>query len=398
MVEISYGTPEEAGFDPARIAALKDRAPDWIDGHRMRSAVLMAVRNGKIAFHEAYGPLTDQPDSPPMELDSVFSLNSVTKPITATAIMILVEDGLLGLNRPITEYLPEICGEGAQDIEVQHLLTHTSGYDEMESLALQASAMPAHKGLRGDPETGLHRFVDRYLASHWDLKSNWAPGSKMSYCNHNYALLAEIIRRVSGQAVETFMATRIFEPLGMTDTTMCRDEAKMPRLMRRGADVAFGSVTGSPAAGNEGFWLETAPWGYMGVFSTALDLAKFGQMFLGGGSYGDKRILSPASVREMTRNQIPGISGSLGGFEFDEASWGLGFMVRGDRVWSWSPSLLARGTFGHGGAGGIISMVDPACDVIYIALTVCLDVDLESQEMRANVDQYMNMVAAAVVD
>lgn len=398
MTDISYGTPEEAGFDPDRIAALKDRAPDWIDGFRMRSAVLMAVRGGKIAFHEAYGPLTDQPGSPALEPDSVFSVNSVTKPITATAIMILVEDGLLGLNRPITEYLPEICGEGAQDIEVQHLLTHTSGYDEMESLALQATAMPAHKNLQGDPETGLHRFVARHLASHWDLKSNWAPGSKMSYCNHNYALLAEIIRRVSGETVETFMATRIFEPLGMKDTTLCRDEAKMPRTVRRGADVAFGSVTGNPGAGNEGIWLETAPWGYMGVFSTVLDLAKFGQMFLGGGSYGGKRILSPASVREMTRNQIPGIPGSMGNREFDDASWGLGFMVTGDRVWSWSPSLLTRGTFGHGGAGGIILMIDPHSEVLYIALTVCLDVDLEAQEMRMNVDRYMNMVAAAVVD
>ena len=127
MTILTNGSPEEAGFDPKRIELLRQRVPEWVDGKRMRSGVLLAARRGTIVFHEAYGPLTDQADSPAMVKDTIFSVASITKTVTATAAMILVERGQLGLNRPIKEYLPEVCGEGTEDIEVQHLFTHTSG-------------------------------------------------------------------------------------------------------------------------------------------------------------------------------------------------------------------------------------------------------------------------------
>ena len=127
---LHYGTPEEAGMLPDRIERVKRLAEGWVaDGHTP-SLVVLAARRGVIFLHEAYGVLTPEEDSPPLQLDTIFPLGSLTKPITATAAMILVEDGLLGLNRPVVDYIPEICGEGTEEVLVHHLLSHTSGYND----------------------------------------------------------------------------------------------------------------------------------------------------------------------------------------------------------------------------------------------------------------------------
>lgn len=397
MSKLTYGTPEEAGFDPGRIAALKDRAPAWIDALRMRSAVLLAARRGKIVFHEAYGPLTDQSGSPALQEDSIFTINSVTKPITATAVMVLVEDGRLGLNRPIKEYLPEVCGEETDAVDVQHLLTHTSGFDKEEAEAQFQQRISSLPHMSGDPANGLHLYNAMQLACHWDLKSHWTPGSKMSYCSHNYFLLGEIIRRVSGQSLSDFAKERLFNPLGMKDTSYTRDETKLERWVRRGDDVPLGSVSGDARAGVEGKFNQTAPWGNTGVNSTALDLAAFGQMFLNKGSYDGESILSPGAVHEMTRDQIPGVGTDFLGDRSTGASWGLGWSVQGDERWRWhSGTLTPKGTFNHGGAGGLYLWVDPVNEIVGVYLSVCLDLDMETLETHTNADLFQNMVTAAV--
>lgn len=398
MSILSYGTPEEAGFDPDRIAALKDRAPEWCDGTRMRSGVLLAARRGKIVFHEAYGPLTDKADSPPLQKDSIFSVMSATKPVTATAIMMLVEDGLLGLNRPLKEYLPEICGEGADDVEIQHLLTHTSGFSDEGLDEKFQSRIAENWTLPGNEAAGLHKFNEREFACLWDIKSHWSPGSRMEYCNYGYKLLGEILRRVSGQSITEFAAERIFDPLGMKDTSYIRDDAKTERLVRRGEGVFAGSIAGDPMQGPEGIWREVAPWGDSSMESTARDMANFGQLSLDGGIHGDKRLLSRATVHEMSRNQIPGIKTEFLGQAPSEASWGLGWMIQSDDRWRWANATLPpKGTFYHGGIGGHLIWVDPVNEIVGVHLSVCLDIDVDKNEMHWNLDLFQNMVTAAIV-
>jgi serine-type D-Ala-D-Ala carboxypeptidase len=128
-VKLCYGTPEEAGMLPDRIESVKQLAAGWVAEGHTPSLVLLAARKGIIFLHEAYGRLWPEENSPPLRTDSVFPIASLTKPVTATAAMILVEDGLLGLNRPVIDYIPEICAEGTEEILVHHLLTHTSGYN-----------------------------------------------------------------------------------------------------------------------------------------------------------------------------------------------------------------------------------------------------------------------------
>lgn len=381
MTILTIGTPEEAGMHPDRISALRARAPEWIDPERMRSAVLLAARRGKIVFHEAWGPLTWRSDSPPMLKDSIFRVASITKPVTATAVMVLVEDGRLGLNRPIKEYLPEICGEGTDDIEVQHLLTHTSGYDEEEVGSRFDECQLNSTHVVDNPEEGLHPLVAQYLSCLWELPSHWAPGSEMSYADHNVNLLGEIVRRISGQPLEEFAKARIFDPLNMKDATYYRNEEKLDRIACR----------------REGLVLPEGVWGADGLNLTALDLAAFGQMFLDKGKYGGQQVLSSATVHEMTRNQIPGIGTEFLGYH-EEASWGLGWTVQHDERWRWiGGTLPPKGTFYHVGAGGMCLWVDPTNEIVGVYLSVCLEID-DDLEHHWNLDLFQNMVTAAVLD
>lgn len=387
MTKLQNGTPEEAGFLPERIERLRARAPEWVDGERMRSGVLLAAQRGKIAFHEAYGPLTHEPNSPPLQLDSIFPIASITKPITATCIMMLVEDGIIGLNRPITEYLPEVSGEGTDEIEVQHLLTHTSGFDWDDEEETFATRISQQELLPGLPEEGLHSYNASQLNVLWELKSHFAPGSHMSYCNHNYNLLGEIVRRVSGRSLNDFATERIFDPLDMIDTSYLSDETKWDRRVMRRNGVHGGGIEGDPMSGLDGLWYSHGTWASGGGKSTALDLAKFAQVFLDGGKFvhegEERRLLSPATVYEMSRDQLPGIKTDFFKRDF-EASWGLGWMVQGNDRWPWySGTLAPKGTFYHGGAGGSMLWIDRANEIVGIYLTVCHIFDEEKKRSNS---------------
>ena len=115
-MDLQDGTPEQAGFKPDRLKRVSERAASWVADGKTPSLVVLAARRGVIALHEAFGTLTHESDSPPLAIDSVFPVSSIAKPATATAIMLLVEDGLLGLARPVVDYIPELTGKGAGDI------------------------------------------------------------------------------------------------------------------------------------------------------------------------------------------------------------------------------------------------------------------------------------------
>ena len=129
------GTAEEAGMSPARLARIKELAARWVEEGLAQALVVLAARRGIVVLHEAFGRLRPGPGSPSVRRDTIFPLASLTKPITATVVMMLVEDGILGLNHPVQEYIPEFIGEGKEMVLVHHLLTHTSGIREMDVVA-----------------------------------------------------------------------------------------------------------------------------------------------------------------------------------------------------------------------------------------------------------------------
>src|SRR4029453_1086023 len=126
-MQLRPGEPEEVGMSARRVRHVGQLAAGWVAQGITSALVILVARRGVVVLHEAFGRLTPDDNAPPVKRDTIYPLSSLTKPITATAAMLLVEDGLLGLQRPVSEYLPEFNGEGKQAVLVHHLLTHTSG-------------------------------------------------------------------------------------------------------------------------------------------------------------------------------------------------------------------------------------------------------------------------------
>jgi CubicO group peptidase (beta-lactamase class C family) len=130
QLKLRMGGPEEAGISSPRIDNVRSLAQEWVSEGIHPSLEILAARKGVVFLHEAYGRLGPEKDAPTLELGSIFPIASISKPITATAVMMLVEQGLLGLNRPVVDYLPEFQGEGKDHVLIRHLLTHTSGLNQ----------------------------------------------------------------------------------------------------------------------------------------------------------------------------------------------------------------------------------------------------------------------------
>jgi CubicO group peptidase (beta-lactamase class C family) len=226
----------------------------------------------------------------------------------------------------------------------------------------------------------------------------------MSYCNYGYQLLAEIVRRVSAQSFADYTWERIFRPLGMKDTFFVVPDEARQRIVRRPGDAE-----GATASEDTKKWAscleidhefeiaidsrisQDTPWAFGGAFSTSMDMAIFGQMLLNNGSYGDTRILSHASVHEMTRNQIPGIDAVYGDEVFPDASWGYGWNVQGNKKGWGSGSLQSQRAFGHGGAGGVHLWVDPEYEIVAVYFSVLMPAG-------AVTDAFINSVIASAVE
>jgi CubicO group peptidase (beta-lactamase class C family) len=374
----------------------------------MPALAIAVARRGVIVLHEAFGQLTPAPDSPPLPLDAIYPLASLSKPVTATAAMILVEEGRLGLNRPVAEYIPEFVGEGKAAVTVHHLLTHTSGLT-MQDVQLHIEKR-SQEGVRIPPaEPTQHPRLHDYLYLGYDVPLSKAPGSEMTYADYNFDLLGEIVRRVSGKALGDFAQERLFEPLGMHNSWYSVPESASHRVVKRppnavGAELDTLYTAELPPyirnlfGGLNSRLYQELPWGCDGVFSTAMDMARFGQMFLNRGHYGEAQILSPATVAAMTRNQIPGISANFRGTYFPEASWGLGWDVLGDKRFRFAGSLRSPRTFSHAGLGGVLLWVDPVYEIVGAYLATWLELTAGSETLEARDDLFMNAVTAAVIE
>jgi CubicO group peptidase (beta-lactamase class C family) len=394
------GVPEDVGMSTPRLRRAAHLAESVVARGVHTALAVLVARKGVVVLAEAYGRLTPDPDSPPLSLDAIFPINSLTKPITATAVMILVEDGLLGLNRPVQEYIPEFVGAGKEAVMVHHLLTHTSGLRDEDALA-HAAANPGRID-PPPPPPGVHPLIQKQLALCYAAPLWKEPGAEMSYSGFGYNLLGEIVRRVSGASLADFAAQRIFGPLGMKDTHYGLPTSLDERAALRPPSAPFANdgtnALGWPTPGLNGRLRRETQAAAYGVYSTAPDMAIYAQMFLNRGAYGSARILSPAAVREMTRNQIPGVSGGYGSQRWAEASWGLGWDIFADKRCPYEyGSLQSPRTFGHEGSGGVHLMVDPTYDLFWMYFGTVLEL-INGEFKKWEVDRFTNAVLAAVTD
>jgi CubicO group peptidase (beta-lactamase class C family) len=355
-------TGRAAEFDADKLALIRPRMQRFVDEHQLAGAVTLVGTAQGIVHHEAVGSLRLEPETP-MSKDSLFRIASMTKPITAAGIMILVDEGKLAVDDPVEKHLPEFRGQWlvserskdrvvlkapARPITLRDLLTHTSGL------------APYPPGLQ-DIYVKRNRSLAEAALAVSQRPLEFEPGSRWSYCNSGIDTLGRVIEVASGQDYETFLARRIFEPLGMKNTTFrpiaeqMKNAAGLYGVKEGKLVLAPDSLLGPPANSRH-----PIPAG--GLYSTAADQARFYRMMLNGGTLDGKRILSEASVQTMTKTQ----TGELKCGFTPGMSFGLGFAVV--RQPEGVTAMLSPGTFGHGGAFGTQAWADPKKGVIVIML------------------------------
>jgi CubicO group peptidase (beta-lactamase class C family) len=361
LVSISLRVPILSGLalllvpGPGRgadsFAAVSSAMQECISKQEVAGAVALIATRDKALHLEAAG-LADIAARIPMKTDAIFWIASMTKPITATAVMMLQEEGKLSVDDPVAKYLPELgnlktpAGEPAK-LTLRHLLTHTSGMpeataDQYRQARSLAAVMPFYAGK--------------------SLK--FEPGSKWQYCQSGVNSLGRIVEVVSGQSFPAFLQKRLFDPLGMKDTTFYLSTQQLARLAgsyrRAGAtleEAPISFLNGHQPTDHDRY---PAPNG--GLFSTASDYARFCRMILNQGALDGKRYLKPESVKLMTTIQ----TGDLKTGFTDGNGWGLGWCVV--RKPQGITAMLSAGTFGHGGAYGTQAWIDPVKQVIYVLM------------------------------
>lgn len=382
MVRFTEATPEEAGLDPIRMQALHDFVDRMYETEVTPAQVYAVSRRGKLIAHRAVGKLNPQQPSVALSTTSLFPLCSITKVYTATAIMILVENGLVGLNRPVCDYIPEFAQGGKADVRVLHLLTHTSGIRADDVYAYRNSSTAELPPCEANANPELHEFI--YSACGVTLGRK--PGERMEYLGYGYELLREIIRKVSGMSYPEFMQKHLFDPLGLKDTYYNVPASERHRIVRRAPEDACAE------------WLETdkainSESAGGGIYATAYDVAVFAQMFLNGGVFDGKRILSSVSVREMTRNRIPGVASEYRDEYFPEAYWGLGWSINGNKLDG--DDLFSPEAYSHWGAAGVFVAVDPVYDLVSVYFTV--ERDLQKPFKNMYTDHFNNVLLSSII-
>jgi CubicO group peptidase (beta-lactamase class C family) len=313
---------------------MADAMQPFIDHHILAGAVVLVASRDKVLDLEAVG-YADLATKTPMRTDTLFWIASMSKPITTTALMMLIDEGKVKLNDPVEKYLPEFKGQMVQvekdenhillkkpshPILVREILSHTSGIPKL------APTYPPR-----DDEVPLRDAVK--LAAVTPLESE--PGTHYDYTNAGIDTVGRVVEVVGGMPYEKFLATRLFGPLGMKDTTFVPDRDQIKRLatvyLVDKGQTGLTKVT----LGNLSYPLDDPhryPCPAAGLFSTAGDLAKFCQMLLSGGVADGRRYLGEGAIDTMGSKQTP-----------DTLNVPYGF--------GWSTGLgRDREAFGHGGA------------------------------------------------
>ena len=352
--------PAAMGMDTTKLKEIPKRMQKFVDDGVIAGAVTLVARRDGVACLDAVG-YRDLAAKTPMRADDLFWIASMTKPLTATCVLILQDEGRLSVEDPVEKHLPEFKGQWliagrdkdsltlkrpARPITLRDLLTHTSGLGAVE---------------QPRPNSSLAELVMGYSQQPLQFE----PGSKWAYSTAGMNTLGRVVEVVSGRPFAEFLDARLLKPLGMKDTTFWPTPAQARRLAK----------SYQPGEGGRG--LVEAPIAFLkgeltsrtrpplpggGLFSTAPDLVRFYRMILNGGETGGRRYLSKAAVGQMTRIQ----TGDLKTGFVEGMSFGLGWGVV--RQPAGVTAMFSPGTCGHGGAHGTQGWIDAKQDLIVVLM------------------------------
>ncbi len=354
--------PTDLGLDRARLDGLDALVLDGLKRGRAPGAVVLVVRHDAIAFRRAYGARSLQPTRTPMTADTVFDLASLTKPLaTATAVMVLLEQGKLRLSDRVAKHLPEFGRRGKETITVEQLLLHTSGLIADNALADYREGRAA-----------AFKKID-------DLRLVSEPGTRFVYSDVGYAVLGRLVERLSGETLDAFAQKHVWGPLRMRDTGFKLDKARAGRAAptERIAGTFLRGEVHDPRARALG-----GVAGHAGLFGTADDVGRFARMLLNGGELDGQRVLRPETVRLMTAPRpVPGGQRALG--------WDVRTAYSGNR------GALFAG-FGHTGFTGTSLWVDPPSRTAVVFLSNRVHPDGKGNVTRLR-GQVATLVASSIV-
>ena len=365
-------------LDAQRLEHLRWAIADDLERERYYGAVIAVARGGRIGLHAAVG-FADAASRQPLAPDSVFSIFSVTKAITNVLVLRAIELGHFALTTRISDLIPEFSGGLRNQIEVQHLLTHTSGLPIIFAL---------------EPKLPIDRLDVMVEAVCTKVEPAEPAGEHVAYSPLvNHVLLGEALRRTdpARRAYRTIVQEDLFTPLRMHDSAVglrrdLRARHVAPDL--RGNFPITHPAHDASLGPNGAFLEERAEMPWLGVVSTVPDMLRFAEMLRRGGELDGARILSPATLELATRNHTGDKPNELYKMRFQKRNWtvapayqGLGFALRGTALCHHLfGNLTSERTFGNHGAGSTLYWVDPEREVSFVCLTAGVMDSLENIE------------------
>jgi CubicO group peptidase (beta-lactamase class C family) len=390
--------PESVGFSEERLSRIHETMQRHIDAHDISGAVTLVARKGQVAWFHAQGVMDIQANKP-MDKDAIFRIYSMSKPICGAAILMLLEEGKIRLNDPVSKFIPEYKGSkvavvedrpgnaasgtpkyytipATREITIQDLLTHVSGL---------ASGGPASSHeldglLNGLNSRTLADIMPRFAAASLDFQ----PGSRWTYSPlAAFDTLGRVVEVASGMSFDQFLKQRLFTPLGMKTTAFHPGDDRWPAVV-----TAYHRADATLTKTQNPNFLQSKTYfsGGGGLVSTAEEYAQFALMLSSGGQWNGKRLLSPKTVELMSSvfvpDTMPGRSPGRG--------YGLSVEVVSDPVAA--GRRVSKGSFGWDGAYGTHFWVDPQEKLIGVMMIQTdnpdrqVDRDFESAVMQAIVE------------
>jgi CubicO group peptidase (beta-lactamase class C family) len=405
---LSSGKAEDLGFSPERLARVREAVQRHVDAGQVSGAVTLVARRGRIAHFESYGAM-DLESKKPMPKDGIFRLASMSKPITAVAVMMMVEEGKVRLTDPVSRFIPEFRGakvavarpgaraggapgapggtggrggapefdtvSATRDITVRDLLTHGSGL------------MSGGLGNAVAPQRGPNDTLATYIPKLGAVPLDFQPGTLWRYSGlAGFDVLSRIVEIASGQPYDQFLKQRLFDPLGMKDTGFFArpdNQGRLVTLYQRTPDGKLVKAENQMALSSTTYFA-----GSGGMVSTAEDYAQFAQMLVNGGELNGRRYLGTRTVQLMATNH----TGDLVNGQFGRPAAGMGFGLGVQVVEDPAMAGLrqSKGSWGWAGAYGTNVNIEPAEKMVTVIMmqtsTGALQRDFENAVFQAIVE------------
>jgi CubicO group peptidase (beta-lactamase class C family) len=386
-------SPESVGFSTAGLKAFQQAMRALVDEQKLAGVTTLVARHGKVVHFDAYGK-RDLETGQPVEKDTIFRIASMTKPIVGVAMMMLWEQGKWTLDDPVSKHIPEFAGlkvstpngEVAQTkpMTMRQLMSHSAGFD--------VSAGYAKHNIT-DRTQPLQAMIDK-LAK---LPLAAQPGSDWRY-GPSVDIQGYIVEKLSGQTLDVFLKSKIFDPLGMSDTGFWVDASKADRVTKMHTYGDDKKIKSAPTQGDPARKPAFLSGGG-GLMSTTSDYLKFAQMVLNGGQANGKRFLKASTVELMRTNVLePGVVVDLYGptYNINGIGFGLDFAIILDPAKANTPE--GKNSFYWGGAFGTWFWIDPTNDVIVVGMIQNLNGSSPTQGSPQVRPLSRKLVYAALVD